>query len=48
MRLLWGRLVCRLRGHLRGRRVEVQENGKKKYFECPRCGRRTSYSIKTA
>lgn len=43
MRKLIGAIVCRMKGHRRGRRVECQENGTVKIFECPRCGRRKEY-----
>jgi hypothetical protein len=43
MKQLIARLVCRWKGHRRGRRIESLENGKVKIFECPRCMRRTEY-----
>jgi hypothetical protein len=43
MRRLIGRLICKWKGHKRGRRVECLDNGKVKVFECPRCERRTQY-----
>jgi hypothetical protein len=43
MKRLIARLVCRWKGHRRGRRIECQGNGTVKIFECPRCLRRTEY-----
>jgi hypothetical protein len=48
MKQLIGKIVCHFRGHLRGRRIESQENGKVKIFECPRCFRRTEYKKSAA
>ena len=39
-----GRLICRFRGHLRGRKLRSDQRddrglmGHVKVFECPRCG----------
>ena len=39
-----GKFLCWWNGkHLRGKRVECQDNGQIKVFACPRCGRRTQY-----
>lgn len=43
MRALVNRLICRIKGHRRGKRVECRENGSIKVFACPRCGRRREY-----
>ena len=48
-----GMVICSLPkplggGHIRGKRVESQDNGKVKIFACPRCGRRTEYKAKVA
>lgn len=44
MRLLIARLVCRWKGHRRGRLVSKDQTHKK--FECPRCERTTTYPVK--
>lgn len=41
-----GQLVCRFKGHLRGRRIQSLDNGATKRFECPRCLRTTTYKAK--
>ena len=46
LRKFIGALICRFKGHRRGRRVECQDNGSRKIFECPRCLRRTEYKSK--
>ena len=44
-----GRLICWVKGkHLRGKRVATHENGGAKIFQCPRCGRKTTYKAKAA
>ena len=45
---LIGSLVCRFRGHRRGKRVRAEQNGTHKFYQCPRCGRETSYKAKPA
>lgn len=47
MRLLIGRLMCRLKGkHLRGKLISKDQTHKR--FACPRCGRNTTYPVKAA
>lgn len=41
-------LVCRFKGHRRGRRIESINNGTSKCFQCPRCKRVTTYKAKAA
>lgn len=44
-----GRLICWLKKkHVRGKFLRAEDNGKKKIFGCPRCGRETSYTAKAA
>lgn len=40
------RIVCAFKGHRRGKRVRAESNGAVKFFQCPRCGRETSYKAK--
>jgi hypothetical protein len=37
------RLICMWKGHRRGKRIESQDNGALKRFQCPRCKRITTY-----
>lgn len=46
MRKLIARLICRWKGHRRGRLVSQDQTHKT--FECPRCGRNTIYPVKKA
>lgn len=44
-----GKFWCWLKGkHLRGKFVRAVDNGRVKFFACPRCGRETSYKAKAA
>jgi hypothetical protein len=44
-----GRLICWWKKkHLRGKFVRAEDNGRVKFFACPRCGRETSYKGKAA
>lgn len=42
------KLICLFKGHKRGKRVREEENGRVKFFACPRCSRETSYRGKNA
>lgn len=45
--LLLGRFLCWWKGkHIRGKFVRAEDNGTKKFFQCPRCRRETSYKAK--
>lgn len=44
IRKLIGMMVCWRNGHKRGRPVSRDQTHKR--FECPRCGRRTTYPIR--
>ena len=44
MRRLIGRIICRWKGHLRGRLVSKDQTHKR--FKCPRCERMTIYPVK--
>lgn len=44
MKKLIGRLICWKKGHRRGKEVSKDQTHKR--FECPRCGRRTTYAVK--
>lgn len=43
MRSLIARLVCRFKGHKRGRLLRAEDNGTTKIFGCPRCNREKRY-----
>lgn len=40
------RLVCLIKGHKRGKRIESLDNGRTKRFQCPWCARVTTYKAK--
>jgi hypothetical protein len=49
---LIGKIICKLKGrHLRGKPIPGRPDGisdpHKTYFACPRCGRVTSYKVRT-
>lgn len=44
-----GKLICWItKKHKRGKFVRAEDNGRVKFFACPRCKRETSYKAKAA
>jgi hypothetical protein len=44
-----GKIICYFKGkHMRGKLVRAEDNGRVKFFACPRCKRETSYRAKSA
>lgn len=48
MKHLFARVVCRFKGHIRGKHVPTRSNQTERVVACPRCGTERAYPIRAA